>query len=180
MRATKAYIAGAGTAGLMLGASIGVLALVSSFVAFGSWPGTTSHTRVDQVVLRAIQQSHAKHVAVRSDAVALARRHDRQIAALGGRGRGPARVAIPLSSAPALRSGQAVAQAPASTGGNSGGGSGGGGGTSLPGDVQHTVTQKAGQVTTQVQNQATTVQQEVDEVVGQVPPPPVVGDPLGH
>ena len=54
MRATRAYIASAGTAAVMLGASICLLALVSTFVAFGRWPGAQSGRAVDQLVLRSV------------------------------------------------------------------------------------------------------------------------------
>ena len=45
MRATRAYIASAGTAAVMLGASLCMFVLVSAFVAFGSWPGTSRTPR---------------------------------------------------------------------------------------------------------------------------------------
>jgi hypothetical protein len=56
---------------------------VSAFVAFGSWPGSESQTRVDQLVLRDLTGSKAqpKTVAVRADAVALAARAERKAAA---------------------------------------------------------------------------------------------------
>ena len=45
MRATRAYIASAGTATLMLGSALAMLVLVITFVAFGSWPGTELQSR---------------------------------------------------------------------------------------------------------------------------------------
>src|SRR4051812_42015394 len=83
MRATRAYIASAGTAAVMLGASVAALVLVSAFVAFGSWPGESSGKQVDQVLLREVARPKAvKAVAVRTDAVKTARRAElrRQIA----------------------------------------------------------------------------------------------------
>jgi hypothetical protein len=41
VRATKAYIASLGTTGVLLAASILMLAVVSAVVAFDAWPGTT-------------------------------------------------------------------------------------------------------------------------------------------
>ena len=39
MKATKAYIASLGTTGVLLAASILMLAVVSAVVAFDAWPG---------------------------------------------------------------------------------------------------------------------------------------------
>ncbi|HYZ29079.1 MAG TPA: hypothetical protein VE570_08505 [Thermoleophilaceae bacterium] len=74
MRATKAYIAGAGTAAVMLAASLTMLAVVSAFVAFGSWPGQNAGGRIDQVVLADVLKPKPKKIAVRADAVQAARR----------------------------------------------------------------------------------------------------------
>ena len=73
MRATRAYIASAGTAAVMLGASLAVLALVSAFVAFGSWPGQGSGSKVDQFLLKDVVSANPKTVAVRRDAAKVAR-----------------------------------------------------------------------------------------------------------
>lgn len=51
MRATKAYIASLGTTGVLLGASILMLAVVSAVVAFDGWPSGTVSTRVQTLVL---------------------------------------------------------------------------------------------------------------------------------
>ena len=51
MRATKAYIASFGTTGVLLGASILMLAVVSAVVAFDGWPSGTVSTRVHTLVL---------------------------------------------------------------------------------------------------------------------------------
>jgi hypothetical protein len=51
MRATKAYIASLGTTGVLLAASILMLAVVSAVVAFDRWPNGTVSTRVQTLVL---------------------------------------------------------------------------------------------------------------------------------
>src|SRR3954454_7137820 len=51
MRATKAYIASLGTTGVLLAASILMLAVVSAVVAFDRWPGGEVSTRVQTLVL---------------------------------------------------------------------------------------------------------------------------------
>src|SRR3954468_14985245 len=82
MRATRAYIASAGTAAVMLGASLAVLVLVSAFVAFGSWPGEASGSKVDEFLLNDVAGAKPKPVAVGSAAVKAARHTDarRQVA----------------------------------------------------------------------------------------------------
>jgi hypothetical protein len=51
MKATKAYIASLGTTGVLLGASILMLAIVSAVVAFDRWPDGTISTRVQTLVI---------------------------------------------------------------------------------------------------------------------------------
>ena len=51
MKATKAYIASLGTTGVLLGASILMLAVVSAVVAFDGWPNGHVSTRVQTLVL---------------------------------------------------------------------------------------------------------------------------------
>src|SRR4051794_4977331 len=51
MRATKAYIAGLGTTGVLLAASILMLAVVSAVVAFDRWPDGHVSSRVQTLVL---------------------------------------------------------------------------------------------------------------------------------
>src|SRR5258706_4109410 len=51
MRATKAYIASLGTTGVLLGASLLMLAVVSAVVAFDRWPTGNVSTRVQTLVL---------------------------------------------------------------------------------------------------------------------------------
>jgi hypothetical protein len=51
MKATKAYIASLGTTGVLLGASLLMLAVVSAVVAFDRWPNGNVSTRVQTLVL---------------------------------------------------------------------------------------------------------------------------------
>src|SRR5258707_8578078 len=51
MRATKAYIASLGTTGVLLAASILMLAVVGALVAFDAWPGASVATRVKPLLL---------------------------------------------------------------------------------------------------------------------------------
>lgn len=51
MKATKAYIASLGTTGVLLAASILMLAVVSAVVAFNRWPSGGVSTRVQTLVL---------------------------------------------------------------------------------------------------------------------------------
>ena len=51
MKATKAYIASLGTTGVLLGASILMLAVVSAVVAFDRWPDGNISTRVQTLVI---------------------------------------------------------------------------------------------------------------------------------
>lgn len=51
MKATKAYIASLGTTGVLLAASILMLAVVSAVVAFNAWPGAGVPNRVQTLVL---------------------------------------------------------------------------------------------------------------------------------
>src|SRR3954466_9249364 len=51
MRATKAYIASLGTTGLLLAASILMLAVVSAVVAFDRWPGGSVQSPAQPLVL---------------------------------------------------------------------------------------------------------------------------------
>src|SRR3954451_25231233 len=73
MRGTRAYIAGAGTATVMLVASLALFALVSTLVAFGSWPGIGAGPQVDQVLLNDVEKAKPKPVAVRAGTVTVAR-----------------------------------------------------------------------------------------------------------
>lgn len=52
MKATKAYIASLGTTGVLLGASLLMLAVVSAVVAFDRWPAGTVSSRVQPIVLK--------------------------------------------------------------------------------------------------------------------------------
>jgi hypothetical protein len=190
MQATRAYIASAGTAVVMLGASLCMFVVVSAFVAFGSWPGGQSHANVDQVLLRDVAQTRPKTVAVRADAVVVARRAqqrgaaERQAVARATPGappaKGPAGTTAPTSSpttppAPSAASPSAGAkpQAPVQQ---------------QAATVKQQVDTTTGDVTTQVQQQTQTVQTQVNEVVDQVngavdqvtggPQPPPVANPV--
>jgi hypothetical protein len=73
----------------MLGAAFCMLVVVSAFIAFGSWPGETSAKQVDRVLLNELSaKSKPKAVAVRSDAVKVARAQRRQSAGAGTTTRG--------------------------------------------------------------------------------------------
>jgi hypothetical protein len=180
MRATKAYIASAGTAAVMLGASVCVFALVSAFMAFGAWPGSDAHTTVDQLVLRDVQRTAPAKVTVRRDALAVARRAAKRAARRAAhtpalRGTSPlagvrGNPAAPGSAAqPHKGSGPTLPGTPAV------------GGTPQVPDVAKGVDQTAADVTTKVQTQIAPVTKQVDEVIRQVgapvaggsPPPPV-------
>lgn len=51
MKATRAYIASLGTTGVLLAASILMLTIVSTLVAFDGWPSGTLTERVDKLTL---------------------------------------------------------------------------------------------------------------------------------
>src|SRR4051812_21488646 len=51
LKATKAYIASLGTTGVLLAASILMLAVVSAVVAFDRWPNGHVSTRVQTLIL---------------------------------------------------------------------------------------------------------------------------------
>jgi hypothetical protein len=183
MQATRAYIASAGTAVVMLGASLCMFVVVSTFVAFGSWPGAQSHASVDQVLLRDVASPRPKTVAVRADAVAIARRaaaaardttrrkagtrvapRTSPVAQVPGRTTSPATATAPSAAAPAPAG--APKQAPVQQQADN-----------VAGNVDTTTRN----VVTQVTEQAQTVQTQVNEVVGQVvgsPPPPVTTNPV--
>jgi hypothetical protein len=166
----------------MLGASLCMFVVVSAFVAFGSWPGAQSHASVDQVLLRDVASPRPKTVAVRADAVAIARRAaaargrtQRKAgtrAAPGGSpvaqvpGRTTTTTTAPAPSAAAPAPAAAPKQAPVQQQADN-----------VAGNVDTTTRN----VVTQVQQQAQTVQTQVNEVVGQVvgsPPPPVTTNPV--
>ncbi|MFL5839522.1 MAG: hypothetical protein ACJ77Z_03615 [Thermoleophilaceae bacterium] len=178
MRATRAYIASAGTAVVMLGASLCVFVVVSAFVAFGSWPGAQAHENVDQVLLRdVVAKAKPKKVAVRSDAVVVARRtaeradrraarHPGQVLARTPAGTPVAQapvkgVAPPASSAPAASTPPSSPAAPVQQQAQ---------------DVTKTVDNTTTKVTTPVQQQVQNVQNQVNEVVGGIGAPATGGD----
>lgn len=51
MKATRAYIASLGTTGVLLAASVLMLAVVSTLVAFDGWPSGTVTARVERLML---------------------------------------------------------------------------------------------------------------------------------
>jgi hypothetical protein len=182
MQATRAYIAGAGTAAVMLGASLAMFAMVSAFVAFGSWPGAKGASQVDQVFLRAAERPAApQKVAVHANAVAVAGRAAvrRQVALAHTRAvkHGGAKVpaGTPVATAPSGTTGAgatntasgspaAAVQQPVQT---------------ASGKINDT-TNSAGQKVQQgVQNLQTQVNQVVDQVTAP-PPPPQGGDVVGN
>jgi hypothetical protein len=59
---------------VLSGAAIVMLVLVSTFVAFGSWPGSSNGKEVDQVILNEVAKPKAAKVAVGAQAVKAARR----------------------------------------------------------------------------------------------------------
>lgn len=193
MRATRAYIASAGTASVMLAASLAMLALVSTYVAFGSWPGASSGRSVNQVVLDAVAKPAApRKVAVHANAVAVARRAAaRQQVALARSGKtGHTRTHAGTRSAPG--GAPAVAQAPpASSGAGTTSGTSKGSATpvaSVPPAVQQpvkkvvkNVTNTTGKVGGQVQQTTSDVQNQVNDVVNQVigGPQTPSNDPVG-
>lgn len=176
MRGTRAYIASAGTAAVMLGVSVGMFVLVSAFVAFGSWPGAKAATQLDSVVLADLSQPKAKKVAVRSDAVALARRAEARQARAGERAIRRGATDTPSAGGTRGERTQGSADAPASGTPNAGSPVAAAPNT---GNVGTTVQQQTQNVTQNVrkttENVATQVgqtvqqgQQQVNEVVDQV------------
>src|SRR4051812_34244586 len=99
MRATRAYIASAGTATVMLGASLATFALVSTLVAFGAWPGTGGgRPAIDQVLVSDVMKPTPQAIAVRADAAQIAQRSATvQRAAPASRGR-PRTAAAPTGA----------------------------------------------------------------------------------
>ena len=176
MRATRAYIASAGTAAVMLGASLAMLALVSGFVAFGSWPGSKSASQVDQVFLNIAGKPKAKPVAVRSDAVAIARRAAARRQLALARATAPAGDTNP--GAGTIRAGTPVAVAPAGTPAAVGGPAASGpiaGATKPATTVRQNLDATTKDVGTQVDQQVQNVQTQVNQVVDQVIGGPQVG-----
>jgi len=56
LRASKAYIAGLGTTGVLLAASVALLFFVGALVGFDRWPGGSLGERVERVELRPGEQ----------------------------------------------------------------------------------------------------------------------------
>src|SRR3954451_11566381 len=70
MRATKAYIASLGTTGVLLAASLLMLAVVSAVVAFDRWPDGQVSSRVQTLVLK--ERPASIRVSARASAAASA------------------------------------------------------------------------------------------------------------
>jgi hypothetical protein len=171
MRTTRAYIASAGTASVLLGAALVMLVVVSAFVAFGSWPGTSSGKQLDEVLLNEVSKPKAAKVAVGAKAVQAARRAETRrqlaVARAEGRTRGgkPAdsqtTAQAPAGSAPTTAAGTPVAAAP---------------GDSSPvgtvrqqtKDATQTLQQTTQDVGTQVGNTVDQTTSQVNQVVDQV------------
>jgi hypothetical protein len=192
MRATRAYIASAGTASVMLAASLAMLALVSTYVAFGSWPGANSGRSLDQVVLDAVAKPAApRKVAVHPNAVAVAHRAAarRQVALARSGKTGHTRTHAGTRSAGGGTT--PAAQAPSSSTGASTSTGSETPAASVPAAVQqpvknvvNNVTDTTGKVGGQVQQTTGDVQNQVNDVVNQVTgaaPPPTTppSDPVG-
>jgi hypothetical protein len=178
MRATRAYVASAGTAVVLLGASICMFVLVSALVAFGSWPGTESHTNVDSLILTdVVKPKPAQKVAVRADAVVVAERAAKRAAIRQRQAR--------ARTAPRTVAGNPVTVAPATPGAPIGAAPAAGAQTPAAGNPAAPVTAPVKKQTEQVventTQQVTTgvqkVQNQVNEVVGGIgaPQPPPVG-----
>jgi hypothetical protein len=108
MKATKAYIASLGTTGLLLGASILMLAVVSAVVAFDQWPDGNVSTRVQTLML------HDNAAPIRVSA------------------RSPTPSSTPAGRAPAGRAGARAGGTRGTTGGTTVGGGRVTGGTQAP------------------------------------------------
>lgn len=146
----------------MLAGSVALLAMVSAFVAFGSWPGANSAKQIDQVVLRdVVTKTKPEKIAVRSDAVVVARRVQarRQAVAVQRATRtGSPRVTHTKPGSRTLPAGNTVAQAPKT-------GTGPAGATA---PVTHGVQQGVQQTTQQIQNTTQQVQQGLQQTTQQV------------
>ena len=166
MRASRAYIASAGTAGVMLAAAVSALLVVSAFIAFGSWPGSESAKHVDELLLKDVAKpAAAKTVEVTPDAVQVARKAELHKAVAERRsGRtNRTRAAVPGAKTPA-------GTTPATTGTPTQGGQTPAGNTvagvqQQTQDVTRQVSQNLQQTT---QNVGSTVQQTTDQVTTQV------------
>jgi hypothetical protein len=175
----------------MLAASLAMLALVSTYVAFGSWPGASSGRGVNQVVLDAVAKPAApRKVAVHPNAVAVARHAaaQRQVALAR-----PGKTSHTRThSGTGSPSGGATPVAPAA---GTGAGTSKSSSTPVAGvapavqqpvkNVANNVTDTTGKVGGQVQQTAGDVQNQVNDVVNQViggsqtPSPPPSNDPVG-
>jgi hypothetical protein len=173
MVATKAYIASAGTAAVMLAASLCVLAMVSGLVAFGAWPANATPTSVDEMLVTSIERPKPQVVQVRRNA-GLATR----ASARGTGGGSPTTTAGGTTPSHSTSgSGKTVASAPTGSapGAATQGGAQGGGqtGASNPVKTVTRTTQPLLQSAPQpVQDVANQVNQVIDQAGSSLPPPP--------
>jgi hypothetical protein len=152
----------------MLGASVALFALVSGFVAFGSWPGAGTHTNVDQVLLREVATPKPKQVAVRADAVVVAQRAAASRSAAQRRQVARAAPGTPVAGGPAV---QAAPGTPVTTSPSAPASA-----APTPQTQAETVTRNVDTTTRdvkqQAQQQVQNVTNQVNDVVDQVIGPP--------
>lgn len=145
----------------MLAGSLAMLAMVGTFVAFGSWPGATSGAHVDQVLLSAVTKPHApEHVVVSAKARTVARVGHAvagaQRSGANGSTTGRAPATTPVAQVPAAGGTGTATQSPTTA-------------VQQPvKTVSNTVQNTTQTVTNQVQQQVQNVQTQVNQVVGQV------------
>jgi hypothetical protein len=177
MRVTRAYIASAGTAAVMLAAALSLLALVSTYIAFGRWPGSTQSSSLSQIVLRAVSESRSPNPVTVSSRP-LGHRATRSATGVTAAAR---RGAVRHSVVPQTRVGTHRQSAQPTSGPHSGSQLLGAVRThgNAPSQPFQQVTKPVNDTTQQVQDQVQsgvqTVQDQVNQVVGSVtgtPPPP--------
>jgi hypothetical protein len=159
----------------MLGSALAMLVLVSTFVAFGSWPGSSSGKEVDQLLLNDVGKPKPQKVAVRADAVRVARRAEaRQRVALArgdrqattnGRTQTQRVTRAPAATGPTRVAGTPAAAAP---GGSSPASTVRQQTENVTQNLQQTTQNVGGQVQNQVDKTTTQVNQVVDQVAGGV------------
>ena len=172
MRASRAYIASAGTAGVMLAAALSALLVVSAFIAFGSWPGTDSAKHVDELLLNDVSKPvAAKTVKVTPDAVQVARKAELHKAVAERKSTSRAGDRKTQSTIPGAKTPAGTTPATTNTGAATPTGTQSPAGNTVAGvqqqtqDVTRQVSQNLQQTTDTV---GTTVQQTTDQVTTQV------------
>ena len=109
MRASKAYLAGLGTTGVLLAASVALLFFVGALVGFDRWPGGDLGNRVERVELRPGEQAIGVADAVAPTAVLPA-------------AAGPLALAVPAPGGPPAGPGPVTVGTPPVLGDTEGGG----------------------------------------------------------